>query len=330
MLSFRYNTLIIAFWLATMSWLVVAKVLPPLLKGEPPTWRTIISASQKEKDDNAAVEWDIFIDQRTIGSASSSLHPMQDGVKELRSEVHFWELPLESISPLRLGAFARTPEGQPRSVSLTAKAAFEVDPLGRLLGFASTLDLDLLPEPIHVQGIVDGTQLRLTLRSGDFVYRTESFLPHDSLLTDALSPQSRLPGLRVGQTWLVPLYSPFHPRTHPLEALEAVVEGEEPLSWHDRLVETMVVIYYNEQGGRLGGTKVSRGKMWVRKDGAVLQQEAPLLNSVLRFVRRPEVAPKSEAEPAVDPLPDGEAADSTPPTTIEPANSKAPAGAKPA
>ena len=328
MLSFRYNALIIAFWLATMSWLVVAKVLPPLLTGEPPSWRTIVSASDAAKNDQAPVEWDIFIDQRTIGNASSSLHHMQDNVRELRSEVHFWELPLESISPLRLGAFARTPEGQPRSVALRAKAAFEVDPLGRLLGFESTLELGLLPEPIHVQGNVDGTQLRLTLRSGDFVYRTESFLPHDSLLTDALSPQSRLPNLKVGQTWLVPLYSPFHPRTHPLEALEAVVEREEPLVWHERLVETLVVVYYNEQGGRLGGTKVPRGKMWVRKDGAVLQQEAPLLSSVLRFVRRPEGSAPTGSKSAVDanaPTDRGNSA----PGTHQPDPPTAPAGATP-
>ncbi len=325
MLSFRYNALIIAFWLATMSWLVVAKVLPPLLMGEPPTWRTIVESTEKGTVDNSAVEWDIYIDQRQIGDASSSLQPMQDDVKELRSEVNFRELPLDSISPLRLGAFARTPDGQPRSVALRAKAAFEIDPLGRLLGFESTLDLDLLPEPIHVQGNVEDSQLRLTLRSGDFVYRTESFLPHDSLLTDALSPQSRLPGLKVGQTWLVPLYSPFHPRTHPLEALEAVVEGEEPLTWHDQLIETLVVVYYNEQGGRLGGTKVSRGKMWVRKDGAVLQQEAPLLNSVLRFIRRPELAAKPQTAPAADAKPAG-----NPKPPGEPTDSAAPAGAKPA
>ncbi|MBL9124787.1 MAG: hypothetical protein JNG90_14210 [Planctomycetaceae bacterium] len=302
MLSLRYNALIAVFWLATMSWLVVAKVLPPLLKGEPPTWKSIVATAEKAGDEDQSVAWDILIDQRTIGNATSTLQPMQDGVKELRSEVEFWELPLESISPLRLGAFVRLPDGQPRTVSLSAKAAFEIDPLGRLLGFSSTLAMSLLPEPIHVQGNVEKTALKLTLRSGDFVYRTESFLPHDSLLTDALSPQSRLPGLRVGQTWLVPLYSPFHPRTHPLEALEAVVETEEPLAWHGRLVETLVVVYYSEQGGRLAGAKEARGRMWVRQDGAVLQQEAPLLNSVLRFVRRPDpVVPPATATPPSQP-----------------------------
>lgn len=306
MLSFRYNVLLIGLWLAMMSWLVVAKVLPPLLRGEPPTYRTILAA------ENSQVAWDITCDDRSIGFATSTVVPLEDGVKELRSEVNFWELPLESISPLRLGAFVRLPDGQTQGVSLVAKAAFEVDPLGRLLGFDSTLELGLLPEPIHVHGAVEGTQLRLVLRSGDFVYRTESFLPQDSLLTDALSPQPTLPGLRIGQTWLVPLYSPFHPRTRPLEALEAVVEVEEPLVWQGELVQTLLVVYYDEQGGRLAGPKQPRGKMWVRAhDGAVLQQEAPLLNSVLRFVRRAATASLPEDTPTQ--RPDPAASDGAPP-----------------
>jgi hypothetical protein len=293
MLSFRYNALIVAFWLSAMSWLVVAKVLPPLLLGEPPTYRTILATDPKHPVQSEHVTWDIEVDQRKVGAATTSVVPMSDGVRELRSDVRFWDLPLDSISPLRLGAYARLPDGRPRSVSLGAKATFEVDPLGRLLGFESTLELGVLAEPIRVQGAVEGTQLHLTVRSGDFVYRHDSVLPNDSLLSDALSPQSRLPGLRVGQTWLVPLYSPFHQRTQPLEALEARVERTEPLVWHGSVVETLLVVYYDEQGGRLGGASEPRGRLWVHPDGTVLQQEAPLVNSMLRFVRRPE----SDTEP---------------------------------
>lgn len=294
MLSFRYNALIVVFWLAAMSWLVAAKVLPPLLLGEPPTYRTILAADPNHPDQAEEVTWDIVCDQRLVGVAMSSVVPQSDGVREMRSDVRFWGLPLDSISPLRLGVLAQEQGAQPRSVSLSAKATFEVDPLGRLLGFESSLELGLLAEPIHVQGTVDGTQLRLMVRSGDFVYRHDSVLPSDSLLSDALSPQSRLPGLRVGQTWLVPLYSPFNQRTQPLQALEAKVERKEPLVWHGDVVETLLVVYYDEQGGRLGGDNQPRGRIWVGEGGVVLQQEIPLVNSVLRFIRRP----KTDTTPA--------------------------------
>lgn len=287
MLSVRYNALVIVFWLGAMSWLLGAKVLPPLLLGEPPTYQKILAAEPDAPAEETEVVWDITCDQRPVGTASSSIHPMEDGIRELRSEVRFTELPLDSISPLRLGAFARLPDGQSRSIAFNAKAVFEVGPLGQLQRFESKLEMGILAEPVFVQGTVDGTQLRLTLRTGDLVYHTDSVLPQDSLLSDALSPQSRLPGLRVGQTWLSPMYSPFHPRTRPLEALEAVVERTEPLLWHGQGVETLVVVYYNEQGGRVGAVGQPRGKVWVRPDGVVLQQEVPLIDSVLRFIRRP-------------------------------------------
>ena len=48
-------------------------------------------------------------------------------------------------------------------------------------------------------------------------------LPSDALLSDILSPQMRLPGLRLNQTWTVPVYSPFMP-DKPLEIIRATVE----------------------------------------------------------------------------------------------------------
>ena len=33
-----FNVIVVLFWLATMSWLIVAKVLPPMRVGEPPSY----------------------------------------------------------------------------------------------------------------------------------------------------------------------------------------------------------------------------------------------------------------------------------------------------
>jgi len=43
-----FNTAVVVLWLATMSWLVKEKVLPPLLIGEPPSYSEIIEAQNRE------------------------------------------------------------------------------------------------------------------------------------------------------------------------------------------------------------------------------------------------------------------------------------------
>ena len=42
------NVVIVLFWLATMTWLVVEKVLPGLQQGEPPNIRSVYAAADRE------------------------------------------------------------------------------------------------------------------------------------------------------------------------------------------------------------------------------------------------------------------------------------------
>jgi hypothetical protein len=113
------------------------------------------------------------------------------------------------------------------------------------------------------------------------------YLPQDALVGDALSPQTRLPKLRVGQTWTVPVYSPFRPPRCPLEILQATVERNEGITWNGRKVEAWLVVYSSDPGAGLDSAKTSRGKLWVRHDGTVLKQELMILSSRLSFVRLP-------------------------------------------
>ena len=55
-----FNTAVVVLWLATMSWLVKEKVLPPLLIGEPPSYPEIIEAQNREPP----VGWEVFLDGR--------------------------------------------------------------------------------------------------------------------------------------------------------------------------------------------------------------------------------------------------------------------------
>jgi hypothetical protein len=40
-----FNVIVVLFWFATMSWLVAAKIVPPLRVGEPPDYASILQES---------------------------------------------------------------------------------------------------------------------------------------------------------------------------------------------------------------------------------------------------------------------------------------------
>jgi hypothetical protein len=134
----------------------------------------------------------------------------------------------------------------------------------------------------------------VTVRSGKFVYTTQSFLPTDALVGDVLSPRDRLPGLRVGQTWTVPVYSPFRPATSPMEILQASVERETRLTHAGVSTPVLLVIYRAETGST--GSQVLRGRVWVDRDGLVLKQEMRFQDSRLTFERMEAAPPEDQEE----------------------------------
>ncbi len=220
---------------------VPAQVLPPLVVGDPPTYRRIL-ADREEADKPAG--WQISLDNESLGWATSRPYLLDNGVTEFRSRVHLKRLPLEEITPGWMKSLLRMVDSRELSqvsMSVDVEGAMEIDPLGRPIGFNSkamfgddTARRDeqgfLLPgevDPrysITIQGTVEGQQLKLKVRSGEFVYNTSTYLSPDALMSDALTPQARLPELKVGQSWTVPIYSPLRPPTNPVEVLHAEVE----------------------------------------------------------------------------------------------------------
>ena len=67
--SRAYNTVVVLFWIGTMSWLVVAKVLPPLRVGDPPNYRSILSQSKL----HPSVCWSIHLNEAPVGWAASRI-----------------------------------------------------------------------------------------------------------------------------------------------------------------------------------------------------------------------------------------------------------------
>jgi hypothetical protein len=301
MASRWFTITVVLFWLGTMTWLVDQKILPSWRIGEPPNYRTMFGTTAA----TAAVGWTISVDGHNLGWAISCLDPLEQGGSQLRSRIQLVRLPLATMTPGWMASFVRMVEQAGNvpelSMDIDASSLISLDTLSQPVEFRALADIGYggqlsYFEPgmrISVRGVVEGSYLRLVVRTGDNVSRTRVYLPSGALLGDSLSPHGRLPGLRIGQTWAVPAYSPFRPPNSPLEVLHATVEERESIHWDGRAVPTLLVTLRSDAGSGLTTAQNVRGRMWVAADGMVLRQDLLLNGSRLSFER---VAARSPAD----------------------------------
>mgnify|MGYP005843039397 CR=1 FL=1 len=278
------NLGIAALWLSTMSWLVVAKVLPPLVVGEPPSHQSVLEAQRHEPP----VGWRVELNGRPVGWAVSRAVEAPNELSEVLSRVHFEGFSIDELAPRWLRGLIGADESPLGSISAEVENTLVLDPLGRPLSFDCSIRFDGLDEPVELEGTINGPELELVVRSGTLRYRTTVAVPSGALMGSALSPQSRLPGLRLGQRWTVPVYNPLRPR-QPLEILQAQVVASEPTVWLDRTVETWLVEYRKDAGAELASAGKPRGRLWVVKGGEaagmVVRQETAFFDSTILFER---------------------------------------------
>lgn len=302
MTSRWFNVAVVLFWLLTMSWLVRDKILPSLVVGDPPTYRTILEGQESY---DVPVKWSIWLNDSPLGWAEAKSHLLDNGVTEMSSHVRINRLPLAEIAPgwmnSLMNLLAGGEEWSELQLGVDARSNLDIDPLGRPIGFYSRalmgdegslpdevrLDAQLVPgtAQVTIQGVVEGSQLKLKVRTGQLVYNTAAYLPPNALLGDALAPHGRLPDLKVGQTWTMPVYSPLRPPTSPVEVLKATVDRREPILWRDQFVDVYVIEFRNDPGTELSNNQAARARAWVRSDGTVLKQEVMLMSSKLTFER---------------------------------------------
>lgn len=287
-----FNLAVVALWLTSMGWLVTTKVMPSLLVGQPPSYSTILAAQRVEPP----VGWTIMWNDRRLGWAVTKTKALPQAITEIRSLVHFDELPIDELIPDWLRAMV-PPMGRERfQVPVESRSSLVFDPLGRLSRFESSVRIDVQEPFVKMRGTVDGAKMALWLRVGDLPpFEAEVAVPRDALMGDTLSPQSRLPGLREGQSWTVESYSPLRPPNSPKELLYASVESRLPFSWNGRTVSAFLVVYRTDAAEAVGGVGGTRGKLWVRTDGTVLKQQMSIFRSSMTFLRMDE----REAEPLV-------------------------------
>ncbi|NQU21885.1 MAG: hypothetical protein HQ567_11435 [Candidatus Nealsonbacteria bacterium] len=288
MYSRWFHVAVVLLWLSAMSWLIVKKVLPPLLIGEPPSYQTILWAPERDP----TVGWKIRLDRRELGWSLSETSRIPGGMTEVGSRVHLDELPMKPIR--KLGGLLGIDTGNAAVVALVmdVETQLTIDSFGRLTHFRSDTRLNGSRDALVVDGAINDGRLKLAVHSPAFsLPPLEMVLPEDALLDDALSPQTYLPGLRRGQTWTVPVPNPAMALLKaplgeaPLEVLQATVERTEPVDFDGRIEEVWLVVYRRDSGSALGSSEEPQGKLWVRRDGAVLKQQATFLGQKITFVR---------------------------------------------
>ena len=168
-----FNAAVVMLWLATMSWLVTEKVLPPLLVGEPPSYSRIVEAQK----DAPPVGWRMSLNGRPLGWALSDTKLQPTGLTEIHGRVHFDALPLEEMMPGWLRALSRLIEQPIDRLQMDARSVLTIDSLGHLVRFDSTVRVDPFNEVIRVHGTVEGRQLQLVVRAGGASFTSEAFLP---------------------------------------------------------------------------------------------------------------------------------------------------------
>ncbi|MCC7086410.1 MAG: hypothetical protein IT427_15525 [Pirellulales bacterium] len=281
-----FNSVVVLFWLSTMTWLVVAKVVPPLQRGDPPNYQSMYSRSGNDQGDDEPVAWDLTLNGKPLGWAVSKLVHIGTGVTEVRGRIHFDRIPLQEFSPtwtrILMEAIAIPVEGTQMDVF----SSLEIDPLGHLTRFRSALRVTGMREAVVITGKALASRLEISVESGQLQSpKYEVYLPRDALVADELSPQSRITGLRLNQEWTVPVFSPLRPPKSPVEILQAKVESRQPFEWEGKVSGTYEVVYRSDSGSVLFSSREPRARLWVRDDGTVLKQEVNILGSRLVFTR---------------------------------------------
>jgi hypothetical protein len=289
-----YPWFVLVFWLASMTWLVANKVLPPLIGGNPPDY-TLSLPLKEEKSE--PVCWRIAWNDRRIGTAASQIIRLPAGGTAQRHVVHFEHLPLQAMlseSFGLLGSAFKPLLGTDSNVELDIVLATELrfNAQHRFTDFHSKADIGDIREFLEIRGVVDDenklkldSQIRASLvGQSKQVLRHEIPLPREALVSDAFAPRPELKNLSVGQRWTIPVYRPFPPNS-AVQIIEAVAERLDVIVWDARDVETVLVVYREEAGTGLHSSREPVAREWIRADGTVIQREVRISGLKVVFER---------------------------------------------
>ena len=256
---------IFVFWLASVGLLFYREVLPRWRTESAPAYAIEIT----DEVGSPTAEWQMFDKDKLIGRGNSKIRRTADRNFEMSQTFTFTDLEinvvLAKMAVKRLESVYRvTPKGDLLGLEVKSKAGlkdakglieFEAELTGDVVDGWLTPKLKLFGSPVELPG-----------------FGKIAIGEHGSIL-NPMHLVHRLPGLREGQHWRVPLLDPFkmfkaNDLIGPaLPFLDAEVVAAET-TWNDRVVDCLKIIYREPGKDVVAAT-------WVRRsDGLVLAQDA--------------------------------------------------------
>lgn len=268
--------LVMMLWVGTMSWLMVARILPPFFHGEPP--------AQSQQIRNEPVCWEISYGDNPVGLAVSQAVPGALGTTEIHSRVKMKGISIRQLAPQWMGALVRGLG----DVSLDTRTALVLDSLNQLSSFDTKVWLNDLPLLMKVEGRVEGPELVFKIQSGEVTHVAKYPVPSGALMASELMPESKLLHMYVGRAWKQEVYSPFRPLGDAMEIVQAEVVEETVLQHHGKSTRARKIEYRALPGAGVAANNTLRAAVWVADDGTVLRQDVYWTDTKLRFERSTE------------------------------------------
>ncbi len=267
---------VVLLWMGTMSWLMVARILPPFFNGEPPGHGVLIR--------DEPVCWEIEHDGELIGHAVSKAIPGAMGTTEIHSRVLLEGLEIRKLAPQWMSTIVRGLG----PISLDTRSRIALDSLNSLSSFETRVRLNDLPLVMKVTGRVDGPDLLLKITSGEVTHTARYPVPKNTLIASELIPEPKLLQVYVGRKWQQEVYSPFRPPSDSLEVLQAEVVEESWFEGHGERRRARKIEFRVMSPAGVAADNTLRAVVWVGDDGTVLRQDLYLMDTKLRFERRDE------------------------------------------
>ena len=274
-----FTTVVLVLWLATMSWLVCAKILPKVFLGHPP---------QTVYPQNKPVCWKITLDGRPVGWAVSQAVPGAEQSTELHSRVILQQIPIQRMA---LGWMAPmvnqlNPFSDQGSLKLDVRTRTVIDSLQNLSHIEATVRINDFPSAIRMTGEVDDRVIHLHLQYGTATHDIDYPWLNQKTIGNELSPDPILLNLYVGQKWKKESYNPFGGPKGAIEMVEAEVMEETPLLIHGKHVLAHRIEYRSLNSVGVSTSNRTRSNLWVAEEGgSLLRQESHLMGITLRFDR---------------------------------------------
>jgi hypothetical protein len=267
---------VVLLWAGTMSWLMVARILPPFFNGDPPGHGVLLR--------DEPVCWDIQYSGDTVGHAVSQAVPGALGTTEIHSRFSLEGIEIRRLAPQWMSTLVRG-IGE---ISLDIRTRLVLDSLDSLSSFETRVRLNEMPLVMKVTGRVEGADLKLKIQSGEVTHTATYPVPKQSMLASELIPEPKLLQVYVGRKWQQEVYSPFRPPTDSLEMLQAEVVEEGWIEQRGERKRARKIEFRAMSPAGVAADNTLRAVVWVGDDGVVLRQDLHVMDAKLRFERREE------------------------------------------